>query len=1089
MDSIQKFNERAHFSRKGNYKYRLSLAALKVNLLVACFFTFTSSAQADIGASHTSLVSEFASFNTPGIVDGRVDAIAIDGDTVFVGGTFTQIQEPLDGEIVNQPYLFAYSKSSGNIIRDFDPILNNEVRALETTGEGTGIFVGGSFNALNGEGNNRGLLKIDNDGDRVASFVSQPDALVNTMVRLGNTLYVGGNFSAISNTLVERLAAVDTETGAVLPSLNFDFEGRFFTDRNPNTDQSVDDIDITSDGQLMVVVGNFESIDGISRPRLAVINLAGQASVSTWNTDVFDFQCGSSIFAQYIQGVDIAPDNSYFVTATNGGRRRAQPACDSIARYDFGDLTNTDVQPTWVNYTGGDSVYEVVVTDHAIYTGGHFRWLTNDAFFGADLQGPGSVERRGLGALDPINGLTLLNWRSDRSPRGVGVFAMIAEPEGLYIGDDTDFLNGSKHAKLKFLPITENTISRPDEPVLPTTMINNNGAVLEASSFDGITTGIPIQLLDSDWTDSVSATFVGGLLFHADVAGNMWMSRFIDGNFEPREQVDMFGLTSTEWDISRLSGMFFDYEQGRLYYTLQGDSRLFWRAFTPDGPYFSNDDFFAEEQSDIPWRDITGMDVVNGYLYFTLTDGTLNKAEIDGAAPIAGTSVQIGGPGIDARIWDSSLLAFLSDGMLVSGATPTAQFEFYSSGSQTSGRFSKYEFPVTPGEPVVMRLEWLDPNAMLRLYVRNANDELVVSDTSAAGSPKFLTIPAGDGGTYTASVLIYEGSTSYKLQVNPVEAPPPEPEPLADFEFNSSGDQNSGRFRVFDFDVVAGELVEAQVIWDDPNDTLSVFLRDENGTQIDRDNDGSGSPVALSAIAQSSGEWSVAVLIGSGSASYQVLVDTTTDFEVPEPLADFEFSSSGSPVSGRFQLFDFDVTAGDLVEAQVSWDDPDADVRVFLRDENKNQVDREIDGSSSAMVSTIAQSSGQWSVAVLIRSGAVNYDVLVDTDSDFVPPEPLADFEFSSSGTDLAANGRFQTFDFDVIAGETIDAQITWDDPTADVRVFLRDHSNSQVDRDTEGNGSAAVSAVAATSGRWSVAVLIKGAVGTVNYDVLVNTD
>jgi len=464
------------------------------------------------------------------------------------------------------------------------------------------------------------------------------------------------------------------------------------------------------------------------------------------------------------------------------------------------------------------------------------------------MQGPGSVERRGLGALDPVNGLTLLSWRSDRNPRGVGVFSMIAEPEGLYIGDDTDFLNGSEHAKLKFLPITTNRINRPDKPTLPTILISNNGGALDTSPFDGINVENPTQLLNNNWEDAVGAMFVGGLLFHADVNGAMWMSRLTDGTFEPRESVDLFGLTSVEWDLTRLSGMFFDYSQSRVYYTLQGDSRLYWRAFTPDGPYFGNDDYFAEEQSDIPWRDITGMDIIDGYLYFTLTDSTLSRAEIDGVAPIAGTTEQISGPGIDALIWDNALLAFLSEGMLVSGAAPNAELEFKSSGSQTSKRFSRFEFPVTAGEPVVLRLDWLDPNAMLRLFIRDGNDQFVASDTSVSGSPKYLTFTAGDDGLYTASVLIFEGSTSYTLQVNPSEAPPPAPEPLADVEFNSSGDQNAGRFQVFDIDVAAGELVELQVAWDDPNSNVSVFLLDETGTQVDRDNDGSGcqSPCRLS---------------------------------------------------------------------------------------------------------------------------------------------------------------------------------------------------------------------------------------------------
>ena len=345
------------------FTQRVITKSADVGAVVVTIVTLIMStpAHSDIGATHTALVSEFASFNTPGVVDGRVEAIAIDGDRVFVGGTFTQIHDPLSNEILDQPYIFAYSKSTGNILQEFDPVLNNEVYAIETTSDGTGIFAGGVFNIINGESNRRGLVKIGYDGNRVPGFGARADAVVKSLVRLNDTLYVGGNFSSISNTPVEHLAAIDTTTGAVFPDINLDFDGVISTNRT-NGVQGVDDIDITTDGRLMVVSGNFSIINGLDRHRLAVIELNGPAEVSTWNTDIFDIQCNAQIFPQYLRGQDIAPDNSYFITGTTGARSNLNPACDTLLRFELTDLADTDAQPTWINFTGDDTFYDVVAT-------------------------------------------------------------------------------------------------------------------------------------------------------------------------------------------------------------------------------------------------------------------------------------------------------------------------------------------------------------------------------------------------------------------------------------------------------------------------------------------------------------------------------------------------------------------------------------------------------------------------------------------------------------------------------------------------------------------------------------------------------
>jgi hypothetical protein len=704
------------------------------------------------------------------------------------------------------------------------------------------------------------------------------------MDRSGNTLYIGGNFDRIGQTPVEYLAAIDTSTGMVLPTINLDFDG-VITNNFSTGVLSVDEIEVTSDDRLMVVVGNFMTINGISRHRLALLELGDQAVVSTWNTDVFDVQCPfagvvfppfpNARFPQYIKGIDISPDDSYLITGTTGFRIVGNPACDTIARFELDDLTDTDVQPTWVSYTGGDSVYEVAASEHAVYAGGHFRTLNNGFSPDNGASGPGAVARAGLAALDPLNGLPLLNWQSDRSPRGLGTFALEVQPDGLYIGDDTNFLNGFEHPRFKFLPLGTELINRPDRPALPATVLRVNTDRLEASPFDGTSFGIANVLANSSGVNFRGAMFVGGQLIYGDDTGTVWRSRFNGESFDARRSVNLFGLTDAQWQIDQIGGMFFDYEWSRVYYTLQGDSRLFWRAFTPDGPLFGDTQYVAEHQGDILWSDVSGMDVINGYLYFGRTDGYLYRAQIDDTAVVTGTtSGPISGPAIDGRRWNNNFLAFFNDGEPV-GPNNDAELEIESFGSQTRGRFRQFEFPMRTGEPAVLRLAWDDPTAKLNLFVRDADGLRVAADNTATGSPKWLTVPAGAGGTYTANVLIREGSTDYTLQVNPVQGPP---EPLADYVFNASGDQDTGRFQRFNFDVNAGDLVDAEVIWDNQaaDTEVRVFLRNENGTLVER-NIGNTSPARISVVAQTSGRWSLAVLVRNGAASYDVLINTINE--------------------------------------------------------------------------------------------------------------------------------------------------------------------------------------------------------------------
>ena len=68
-----------------------------------------------------------------------------------------------------------------------------------------------------------------------------------------------------------------------------------------------------------------------------------------------------------------------------------------------------------------------------MYVQGHFRWLNNPE--GRDSEGTGAVKRRGLDALDPVNGQALA-WNPDK-PAQQGGFAFLATATGLWVGSDS----------------------------------------------------------------------------------------------------------------------------------------------------------------------------------------------------------------------------------------------------------------------------------------------------------------------------------------------------------------------------------------------------------------------------------------------------------------------------------------------------------------------------------------------------------------------------------------------------------------------------------------------------------------------------
>lgn len=613
-------------------------AAIAVGAAIALASAGVPASAGPPPASHDRVVSADPADHTPHVLNGRVNAIVQVGSTVVVGGSFKEVQVP-GGDVVARRNLFAFDATTGALSTTFRPGVNGKVFALAT--DGTDVFVGGNFSRLSG-GDTFRLGKLDLAGKRVAGFAAPvTGSEVFDLALANDTLYVGGRFSAVHGVPRSAFAAVDAATGALRTGIDVPFTGI-----HNGGSTHVAKLDVTPDGSTLVAVGNFTTVGGQARRQIALLALTPTAaSVSGWATSRYSTQCASR-FETYIRDVDISPDGSYFVVVTTGaffGGVTAGVLCDTAARWEIGPTT-ANQQPTWVDYAGGDTTFSVAVTGSAVYVGGHFRWWNNP--FAGDRVGPGTLKRKGIAALDPVNGLPL-SWNPGRK-LGVGVFAFLATSDGLWVGSDTDLIGGEYHARLAFFPLAGGTTIPVHQPAtLPGRLFTlpqaSPGTALGVRAFDGTTAGPRTELSTSvDWSRARGAFLTKGRIYTGWDDGRIYSRRF-DGSTVGNKatQVYLRGLTTTHFPVATVTGAFFDHTRGRLYYTVSGDGRLLYRYFTPESEVVGAVTFVATGPSDgFDWGSVRGMTQVGDALYVARSWGALHRIGWNGA-PIPGSTTTV----------------------------------------------------------------------------------------------------------------------------------------------------------------------------------------------------------------------------------------------------------------------------------------------------------------------------------------------------------------------------------------------------------------------------------------------------------------
>ena len=368
---------------------------------------------------------------------GIVNALAISGSTVYIGGAFNGVTA-INSNITRN-YLAAVDTTNGTV-NAWNPNANGIVNALAISG--TTVYVGGKFKGICASTSSCGSLAaiirnkvaaISTDGltlsvwDPNISIASS--SYVNALAINGSTVYIAGTFNGTNSingtTLRNGLAAVDATSGTVTTSWN----------PNPGIAAPISGIvmstlSVDSNGTTVFAGGNMITTGGSNRNSLAALNAAG--TLTDWNPNVVT---GSvSALAVSSDTVYIGGTFTALCVSPSSCTNQVSTLRNNLAAVNTltGDIT------AWNPYANS-TVSTLGLSGSTVYAGGSFTGVCNTALLSScknsDGTAVGSLQtRNGLAAIDTNS--TLNAWNPNiRSAASAGsVITLAISGNTLYAG-------------------------------------------------------------------------------------------------------------------------------------------------------------------------------------------------------------------------------------------------------------------------------------------------------------------------------------------------------------------------------------------------------------------------------------------------------------------------------------------------------------------------------------------------------------------------------------------------------------------------------------------------------------------------------
>jgi len=321
---------------------------------------------------------------------GNIKAMALDGDTLYIGGQFSSIGGVARNNIAAID-VSTIEVDSNATITSWDPSVNyyspqiNDIKV-----DTTSVFIGGNFDTIGGDTRNH-LAEISKTTG--SSTAWNPNVTGTGVYDLeidtdSNSVYVGGAFSLVGVDTRNNAAAVDKTTGAA-------------TAWNPNADGIVFSLQIN--GNNIYLGGGFSTISGESKGGVTLMTKDTAINDVTFSADASGY-----VYTLRVNGSQIFIGGAF---NSIGGKARTRLAAINPST---GSITS------W-NPSADGTVYSLAADDTNIYVGGAFANI-------------GSTPRSKLAAIKTDG--TLQSWDPSLGANSYGVLDIALYGNSVYVGGD-----------------------------------------------------------------------------------------------------------------------------------------------------------------------------------------------------------------------------------------------------------------------------------------------------------------------------------------------------------------------------------------------------------------------------------------------------------------------------------------------------------------------------------------------------------------------------------------------------------------------------------------------------------------------------